>query len=132
MKKVTTVIMLLAMTLSLLSGCFRIPKNIIEQIKPDVSDSQSADVSQQNESTQNDAQEEDNGSSDETEAPASLTAAKNPSEGYQNYINVKSDAIDRITKTAETSDAMGMTVTMSVLGYSMMDLSPYMADHVYG
>jgi hypothetical protein len=122
MKKIATVIMLLAVTLSMLSGCFRIPKDIIQQLKPSAADSQATAESAES-PRDDDAQGGDNGASDASNAPASLTTAKNPSQGYQNYLAVKGDAIDRITKAAETSDALNMTVTMSVLGYSMMDLS---------
>ena len=117
MRKTASIIMLLALMLTLLSGCFRLPKNVIEQLKPSASNEVST-----TQVPQDDSQDNDNGSGD-SDTPATLTAATNPSEGYQNYLTVKGDAIDRIMKATETSDAMSLTVTMSIMGYSMMDLT---------
>jgi hypothetical protein len=123
MKKIITLLMVLALAVSLLSGCFGIPKNISQAIQSAAKSSASASASSSAAEEPAEPDTQDASESEESSAPASLTAANSPSEGYLNYINVKSDAIERITNVAESSDELAMTVTFAVLGYSMMDLS---------
>lgn len=104
MKKTATIIILFVMALSLLSGCFMFPKKF-------------AGPSETSQS----------GSSLDAQATggvnASMAPAKNPSQGYSNYITMKSNAAERITDASEKTDALTAAVSMNMLGISMVDIS---------
>jgi cytoskeletal protein RodZ len=125
MKKISAIIMILAVTVSLLSGCFRVPKNVVEALqsaKPSVSADSDSQSTPGNDSDA-DASADSDADTQESSAPVSLSPAKNPSEGYTNYITVKGAATDRITAASENSDALAMAASMSMLGIAMVDLS---------
>jgi hypothetical protein len=133
MKKIIASIMALGLAVSLLSGCFKLPKNVVQAIqsaKPSASsaDGESAKPSGgAKESAEPGAEDsskpDSNADAQESGAPADLAPAKNPSEGYTNYTTVKSDAMDRVSTASEESDSLGMTVAMSMMGIAMADLS---------
>jgi hypothetical protein len=125
MKKIAVIIMLLAMVLSLLGGCFKLPKNTSSkpsELQSDNEDKDSPDV----EETE-DADVTDLAEVEDTDPNAgvveSLAPATNPSEGYSNYITYKSAAYDRVVAASESSDSLSMTVAMGYLGVAMVDLS---------
>lgn len=101
--------MLLALTLSMLSGCFMIPKNTAWP----PSSTQSGNSQ--------DAKTTDSGEP-ESSVPASLIPATNPTQGYNNYITAKSNATQRITDAAEKSDSLAFTVAMNMVGMAFADL----------
>ncbi|NLA88230.1 MAG: hypothetical protein GX847_13335 [Clostridiales bacterium] len=120
MKKTTVALVILALVLSILGGCGRIPKNLI----PKPTESLSEDG--------NDKFGEDTGNSGDYETPDddsgssgvdSLKPAGNPSEGFSNYSTYKTAAYDRITTASEGSDSLAMTVGFGYLGVTMIDLS---------
>jgi hypothetical protein len=133
LKKTAVALMLLAMALSLLGGCFRMPKEVSDII-------QEAQNAYENDSDDSEDEDEDDDSDDaddtdvrpsddaddgddEDGTGGSLTPASNPSEGYNNYITVKGEAIDRVMGVSEQADALTFTVSMSLMGVSMADLS---------
>ncbi len=120
-RKIAASIMFFAMVLALLSGCVSTPKDvtdIIEDAAQSYAGSQSnEDVAQGDSSDSQDAVDNFEEDADEPLMPAS-----NPSDGYDNYLTVKGDAMDRLTEASENADSM-MTVTMGLLGISMVDLS---------
>ncbi len=119
MKKVAIVIMLFAMILSMLGGCFKIPKNLLP--KPSASDSSDSEDNDTADSEDNDdSNSEDSSDSDDL---SSLKPAGNASEGFSNYSTYKSSAYDRVVAASEKSDSLAMTVSMSFLGIAMVDLS---------
>ncbi len=118
-RKIAASIMAFAMVLALLSACFRTPKaveDIIEDAAQSYAESQSNDDAIQDD----DSDSEDGNNEEDTDEP--MTPASNPSEGYDNYLTAKSNAMDRITEASENADSM-MTVAMGLLGVSMVDLS---------
>jgi hypothetical protein len=113
--------MLFALILSLLGGCFKLPKNII----PKPSDSQS-DTDNETTADKEDVEDpEDNGQEDDSNSGVveSLAPAQNPSQGFSNYSTYKSAAYDRISTASEGNDSLAMTVGLGYLGVTMIDLS---------
>ena len=121
MKKIATIVMLFAIVLSLLSGCFKIPKNLVAAASSPKTSSGSGAASQKSASP--DAQATKNAGGGQSTAAVSLKPATNPSEGYSNYLTVKGQATDRVSAASEKSDALSMAASMSLLGVSMADLS---------
>jgi hypothetical protein len=117
MKKTAAIIMLFALILAMLGGCFKMPKKIEQKPK----ESQSADngTEENNESGKDDESEENSGSG----VVESLKPAGNPSEGFTNYTTYKNAAYERITNAAEGNDSLAMTVGFGYLGVTMVDLS---------
>lgn len=105
MKKIATIILLFVMMLSMLSGCFMIPKNTTGP-----SSSTQSGNSQDAQAT---------GNASDT---GSIIPATNPSQGYNNYITIKSNATQRITDAAEKSDSLALTVSMNLMGVAFTDL----------
>jgi hypothetical protein len=122
MKKTLAIILVLVFTLSLLGGCFRVPKNVQDAIQDAVESAEAA-------SSDDTGSGDDNGddysseSSDPGTAPSDLVPATNPSTSYNNYLTVKSAAMDRITTVSEESDELSFAVAMNMLGISMIDLA---------
>lgn len=124
MKKIAIIIMLFAMILTLLGGCFRIPKNLI----PKPTASQSGDSEDNNAPDAEDTEEPDAETSDDSDSgdsgvAESVAPATNPSEGFSNYSTYKSAAYDRAIAASEKSETLSMTVGMSFLGVTFIDLS---------
>lgn len=105
MKKIAAIIALLAVMLSTQSGCFMIPKNTAGP-----STSTPSGNSQDAQTT---------GSASDT---GSIIPATNPSQGYNNYITIKSNATQRIMDAAEKSDSLALTVSMNLMGVTFTDL----------
>ncbi|MEL4106127.1 hypothetical protein AAFA46_04700 [Oscillospiraceae bacterium WX1] len=95
MKKLIAALMASAMLVSLLSGCVRIPKNTAG---PSTSDNTRV-------------------------SSPSPSNAKSPSDGYSAYMDMKGDAIDRISNSVSSDDPESLGVAMTLVGYSMMDMS---------
>jgi hypothetical protein len=131
MKKVAAIIMLLALVLSIFTGCFfrpklpNLPSNDDQQDQNDDSnaDDNQADIDINTDEGNNEEANSDDGYTDENDPYASLVDPKNPSEGFANYSTVKGEAINRISAASESSDTLSMTVAMNLLGISMIDLS---------
>jgi hypothetical protein len=118
MKKTLAVILVLVLTLSLLGGCFKVPKNIQDAVEDAI---ESADVNVSEDTGSGDDSNTESG--DPGAAPSDLVPATNPSTSYSNYLTVKTAAMDRITAASEKSDALSFAVSMNMLGISMIDLS---------
>lgn len=121
MKRLAIIIMLLAMILTTLGGCFRIPKNLIP--KPTASQSGDSEDNNSDDTEEPDAQTTDDSDSGDSGVAESVAPATNPSEGFSNYTTFKNAAYERITAAAETSDSLAMTVGLGYLGVTMVDLS---------
>lgn len=121
MKKIAIIVMLFILILSLLSGCFKVPKNLIP--KPSASQFGSSQNGSASDAESPAVQSSDDSGSEDSSGPVSLAPATNPSEGYSNYISAKSEAYDRVMTVSENSDALALTVGMSFLGVTMIDFS---------
>ena len=121
MKKIAAVILSFALILSMLGGCFRIPKNIIPKPSESQSDNDNDTTADPEETEDNGSESEDNSNSDS--GVESLKPAGNPSEGFSNYSTYKNSAYERVSSAAEESDSMAMTFAFGYLGVTMIDLS---------
>ena len=124
MKKIAVIVMLFALMLTMLGGCFKNPKGIVP--KPTASQSAGdSNTAGNSNPAANNGNGEDNGSENNSGSGSveALKPAGNPSEGFANYSTYKSAAYDRITTLADEDDSISMTVSFGYLGVAMVDLS---------
>lgn len=120
MRKFAAILIVLSLLLSVLGGCMKTPK--VPANEPSASQGSNADVSAPVEDEADvDQQSYDDTEQNDDQAP--LEPATNPSEGYTNYITVKTNAYDRVTMASDQSDSLSMMIAMSFLGVTMVDLS---------
>jgi len=119
MKKTLALLLALAFGATLLTGCFRMPKKMIEAMQSEkpTSSASSSETEEPDEPSQPDPASEKPG------APSDIQPAKNPSESYANYSSVKGAAMDRIYTALESSEDMGVSAGLGMLSIAMLDLS---------
>jgi hypothetical protein len=127
MKKLTAVIMLLALMLSLFTGCFFRPKlpnlpSNDQQEQNDNSNSENEDNDVAIDEEDNEDSDSEDEDTDDSDPYASMEPATNPQTGFSNYSTVKGEAIDRIYTASESSDELSMSVAMSMMSIAMVDL----------
>lgn len=122
MKKILALLIALALGATLLTGCFRMPKKMVEAVQS-AKPTSSASSSETEEPPEPDEPSPPDSATDKPGASAAKVPAKNPSEGYTNYSSAKSAAMDRIYAALEESDDMGVSAGLGMLSIAMLDLS---------
>lgn len=112
MKKTITIFIALALAFSLLAGC--------ASVKPQASGTSAAPaVSGQPEASEQPSGEATQG----TEVSTPVGTPSDPTSSYQAYITMKSAAYDRLNSKLEANEDLYMSVGMSMLSVSMVDLA---------
>lgn len=111
MKKLISIILMAAMVTVLLAGCQT-------SNQPNTDDTTSGNVTSM---VTDDMDATDGSLNDDTDA-GTIIPATNPSEGYNNFLSVKTSAYDRISVKTETYTDISFTILMNMLTIITVDL----------